>query len=322
MAGYYAYANLTFFCLFFTTLMMLDNYSISAQAQTRVGYYSRTCPRAETIIRSTVSTHFRSNPTIAAGLLRMHFHDCFVQGCDASILIDGTSTEKTARPNLLLRGYEAIDDAKTQLEAACPNIVSCADILAIAARDSIVVVGYGRVSIASETDNLPGFTDSIEVQIQKLVDKKLNTQDLVTLVGGHTIGTSACQFFRYRLYNFNGTGTADPTINPSFLTTLRNLCPENGDASRRVALDTGSENRFEQSYYINLRNGRGVLESDQKLWNDASTRTFVQRFSGPFRGLSRLIFNVEFGRSMVKMSNIEVKTGTQGEIRRICSVVN
>ncbi|KAI3920000.1 hypothetical protein MKW98_001256 [Papaver atlanticum] len=333
MAGYYIHTSLTFFYLLFTTLMMLNNYSISVQAQTRVGYYSRTCPRAETIIRSTVSTHFRSNPTIAAGLLRMHFHDCFVQGCDASILIDGTSTEKTARPNLLLRGYEVIDDAKTQLEAACPNVVSCADILAIAARDSVVVSGGaswsvptgrldGRVSIASETDNLPGFTDSIEVQIQKFVDKKLNTQDLVTLVGGHTIGTSACQFFRYRLYNFNETGTADPTINPSFLTTLRNLCPDNGDASRRVALDTGSENRFDQSYYTNLRNGRGVLESDQKLWNDASTRTFVQRFSGPFRGLSGLIFNVEFGRSMVKMSNIEVKTGTQGEIRRICSAIN
>ncbi|KAI3978503.1 hypothetical protein MKX01_015678 [Papaver californicum] len=250
----------------------------------------------------------------------MHFHDCFVQGCDASILIDGTSTEKTARPNLLLK-------------ASCPNVVSCADILAIAARDSVVVNGGaswsvptgrldGRVSIASETDNLPGFTYSIEVQIQKFVDKKLNTQDLVILVGGHTIGTSACQFFRYRLYNFSGTGTADPTINTSFLTTLRNLFPDNDDGSRRVALDTGSENRFDQSYYTNLRNGRGVLESDQKLWNDASTRTFVQRFSGPFRGLSRLIFNAEFGRSMVKMSNIEVKTGTLGEIRRICSAIN
>lgn len=70
----------------------------------------------------------------------MIFHDCFVQGCDASILIDGPSTEKTAPPNLLLRGYEVIDDAKAQLEAACPNTVSCADILALAARDAAVQV--------------------------------------------------------------------------------------------------------------------------------------------------------------------------------------
>ena len=106
----------------------------------RVGFYSRSCPKAESIVRSTVQTHFNSNPSIAPGLLRMHFHDCFVQGCDASILIDGPNTEKTARPNLNLRGFEVIDDAKARLEAACPGVVSCADILTLATRDAVVLV--------------------------------------------------------------------------------------------------------------------------------------------------------------------------------------
>ena len=120
-------------------LLALSVSYVHCQA-TRVGFYSKTCPRAESIVRSTVQTHFRSNPTVAPGLLRMHFHDCFVQGCDASVLIDGPNTEKTAGPNLGLRGYEVIDDTKTQLEAACPGVVSCADILALAARDSVVLV--------------------------------------------------------------------------------------------------------------------------------------------------------------------------------------
>jgi peroxidase len=262
----------------------------------------------------------------------MHFHDCFVQGCDGSVLITGSGTEKTAFPNLGLRGFEVIDDAKTKLETACPGVVSCADILALAARDSVVLSGGlswqvptgrrdGRVSQASDVNNLPGPSDSVDVQKQKFTAKGLNTQDLVTLVGGHTIGTTACQFFSNRLYNFSSTGAADPSIDPTFLSQLQTLCPQNSGATNRVAFDTGSQNKFDNSYYANLRNGRGILPSDQALWNDASTKTFVQRYLG-LRGLLGLTFNVEFGRSMVKMSNIGVKTGTDGEIRKICSAFN
>ena len=107
---------------------------------TRVGFYARTCPKAEAIVRSTVESHLRADISLAAGLLRMHFHDCFVRGCDASILIDGPNTEKTASTNLNLKGQEIIDDAKAQLEAACPGVVSCADILTLATRDSVVLV--------------------------------------------------------------------------------------------------------------------------------------------------------------------------------------
>ncbi|XP_061363272.1 cationic peroxidase 2-like [Gastrolobium bilobum] len=298
---------------------------------TRVGFYSSTCPRAESIVKSTVQSHVKSDPTLTAGLLRMHFHDCFVQGCDASVLISGTATEKTAFPNLGLRGYEAIDDAKTQLEAACPGVVSCADIVALAARDSVVLSGGlswqvptgrkdGRVSQASDVNNLPGPSDSVDVQKQKFAAKGLNTQDLVTLVGGHTIGTTACQFFSNRLYNFTANGP-DPSIDPSFLPQLRALCPQNSGASNRVALDTGSQNNFDTSYFANLRNGRGILQSDEALWNDASTKTFVQRYLG-LRGLLGLTFGVEFGKSMVKMSNIGLKSGADGEIRKICSAIN
>ncbi|KAG5000540.1 hypothetical protein AAZX31_08G177600 [Glycine max] len=299
---------------------------------TRVGFYSSACPLAESIVKSTVTTHVNSDSTLAAGLLRMHFHDCFVQGCDASVLIAGSGTERTAFANLGLRGFEVIDDAKTQLEATCPGVVSCADILALAARDSVVHSGGlsyqvptgrrdGRISQASDVSNLPAPFDSVEVQTQKFTAKGLNTQDLVTLVGAHTIGTTACQFFSNRLYNFTANGP-DPSIDPSFLPQLQSLCPQNGDGSKRVALDTGSQTKFDLSYYSNLRNSRGILQSDQALWSDASTKTTVQRYLGLIKGLLGLTFNVEFGKSMIKMGNIELKTGTDGEIRKICSAIN
>ncbi|KAL5562934.1 hypothetical protein UlMin_032681 [Ulmus minor] len=304
--------------------LLLGFASILVDGQgTRVGFYSESCRRPESIVRTTVEDHFKSNPAVAPGLLRMHFHDYFVQGCDASL---------TNGANLDLRGFEVIDDAKSRLEAACPGVVSCADILALAARDSVdltrgiswkVPTGRrdGRVSLASDVD-LPGPSDTIDVQKQQFQARGLDTQDLVTLLGAHTIGTAACEFFKYRLYNFTNTGTgADPTINPSFVAQLQSLCPEKGDGTECVDLDTGSADRFDDDYFENLRDGKGVLESDQRLWNDPSSKTFIQRFLG-MRGQRDLNFKFEFGKSMVKMSNIAVKTGPQGEIRRVCSKIN
>ncbi|ESQ31485.1 hypothetical protein EUTSA_v10004581mg [Eutrema salsugineum] len=320
-------------CLFSTFLSCIV-ISVHGQAAarpglggTRIGFYSTTCPNAETIVRNAVTSGFSANPRIAPGILRMHFHDCFVQGCDGSVLISGTNTERTAGPNLNLRGFEVIDNAKTQLEAACPGVVSCADILALAARDSVVLTRGinwqvptgrrdGRVSRASDTNNLPGPGDSVAVQQQKFSALGLNTRELVVLAGGHTIGTAGCGVFRNRLFN-STAGPADPTIDPTFLAQLQTQCPQNGDATVRVDLDTGSGTTFDTSYFNNLSRGRGVLQSDQVLWTNPATRPIVQQLMSP-----RSTFNAEFARAMVRMSNIGVLTGANGEIRRVCSAVN
>ncbi|KAL0427037.1 UNVERIFIED_CONTAM: Peroxidase 25 [Sesamum latifolium] len=163
------------------------------QEALKTGFYSSSCPNAESIVRSTVEAHFNKDPTLAAALLRLHFHDCFVQGCDGSVLIDAASSERKALPNLGLRGFQVIDDVKSQLEATCPGVVSCADILALAARDAVDLSGGpswgvptgrrdGRISSSSDASTLPSPLDSVAIQRQKFAAKGLNDHDLVTLV--------------------------------------------------------------------------------------------------------------------------------------------
>ncbi|XP_057813466.1 cationic peroxidase 2-like [Cryptomeria japonica] len=301
----------------------------TAEAQnTRVGFYSSTCPNVESIVRSTVESHVYSDQTAAPALLRLFFHDCFVQGCDGSILITGPSAEKNALTNLGLRGFDVIEDAKTKVEAACPGVVSCADILALATRDAVVLskgtswnVPTGRrdglVSSSSDAAIMPTPSDSIDVLKKKFSDKGLNTQEFVTLVAAHTIGQTDCQFFNYRLYNFTSDGNADTTINTAFVSELQSACPFGGDASKRVALDKGSQTTFDTSFFKNVRDGNGVLESDQRMWADNSTSPYVRQYAETYYG-----FGTAFAHAMIKMGNIGVKTGSDGEIRTVCSAFN
>ncbi|KAL0792178.1 hypothetical protein Bca101_063555 [Brassica carinata] len=325
--------NLLFILVTFVVLVTAQENGGSSRGvgqRPRVGFYGTRCRNVESIVTSVVRAHVQSNPANAPGILRMHFHDCFVRGCDGSVLIAGSNTERTAGPNRSLRGFEAIEEAKTRLETECPGIVSCADILTLAARDAVVLTGGqswqvplgrldGRISQASDV-SLPGPNDAVDKQKRDFAAKTLNTLDLVTLVGGHTIGTAGCGLVRGRFFNFNGTGQPDPSIDPSFVPLVQARCPQNGDATTRVDLDAGSAGRFDTSFLSNVRSSRVVLQSDLVLWNDAETRAIIEQLLG-LRQPS-LSFGTEFGNSMVKMSLIEVKTGSDGEVRRVCSAIN
>lgn len=304
-------------------------------AQLSPTFYQSTCPNVTNIVGQVIQQALQNDSRIAASLLRLHFHDCFVNGCDGSVLLDDTANftgEKTAGPNNnSLRGFDVVDNIKAALETACNATVSCADILAIAAEQSVVLSGGPSWSIQlgrrdSTTANatlpntaIPAPTDNLSFIITKFQNVGLSLTDVVALSGAHTIGRARCTVFISRLYNFNGTGNPDPTLNSSYLSTLQSTCPQNGNGSVLTPLDPGTQDTFDNNYYINLQNERGLFQSDQELLNTtgASTISIVNDYTG-----SQAHFFSNFSNSMINMGNISPLTGTSGEIRLNCRKIN
>ncbi|KAM0955721.1 hypothetical protein ACFX2I_023989 [Malus domestica] len=193
-------------------------------------------------------------PTFAAPILRMHFHDCFVRGCDGSVLLNSTSNshaEKETIPNQSLRGFHVIDAVKSAVEEKCPGVVSCADILAWVARDAVRMVRRsfwevptgrrdGRVPLASEANRgLPSpFADITQLKAA-FAAKGLSAKDLAVLSGRHTIGISRCLSFMNRLYNFTGNGDTNPKLDKNYIAQLKTKCKP-GDTTSLVEMDPGS----------------------------------------------------------------------------------
>ncbi|XP_045828894.1 peroxidase 40 [Trifolium pratense] len=297
-----------------------------------IGIYQYSCPEAENIIFSWVEQAVSSDPRMAASLLRLHFHDCFVNGCDASVLLDDTKNfvgEKTAAPNVnSLRGFEVINEIKSELELVCPQTVSCADILAAAARDSVLLSGgptwevqMGRkdsitASKEGANNNIPGPNSTVDMLVAKFENVGLTLQDMVALSGAHTIGKARCSTFRSRLQS-NGISDG-PYVNAEFVASLQQLCSGQDNRNRIAHLDLATPATFDNQYYINLLSGEGLLPSDQTLVNgNDQTRQIVETYvENPFA------FFQDFKNSMIKMGSLGSVTQSNGQIRRDCRTIN
>ncbi|XP_031505832.1 peroxidase 3-like [Nymphaea colorata] len=304
----------------------------SSQAQLRLGFYDHSCPQAESIVQVFVKEHIPNAPPLAAALLRLHFHDCFVRGCDASLLLNSTKdnqAEKDSQADMGMRGFDFIDAVKSKLEEACPGVVSCADVVALVARDAVVVIGGpywnvptgrrdGTVSLASETlNNIPPPTLSFSDLKDSFVKKNLSVKDLVILSGAHTIGITSCDFVTKRLYNFTGKGDQDPSLDKFYAANLKKYKCKTPADKTILEMDPGSFTTFDTHYYTNVVKRRGLFTTDGSLLTDSTARSYID---GILNG--SIDFFKEFGLSMEKMGRIEVKTGTEGEIRKVCGVVN
>lgn len=126
-----------------------------------------------------------------------------------------------------------------------------------------------------------------------------------------------------RLYDFfPGGGGSDPSIRPDFLPLLKSECPRNGDINVRIAIDQGSERTFDKQILQNIRNGFAVLQSDAKLNDDPATRAVMDSYFGFLAPVFGPSFEADFVDAIIRMGRIGVKTGSFGEIRRVCSSFN
>ncbi|KAM3332795.1 hypothetical protein ACQJBY_028127 [Aegilops geniculata] len=287
------------------------------------GYYSTSCPSAEKLVKEAVKKAVAAYPGIGAGLIRLFFHDCFVRGCDASVLLTTTNsnnndTEREGLPNKnSLRGFEVIDEAKTAIEAACPNIVSCADIVAFAARDASYFLSNGTINIltpggrydgresfANETDQLPGPFSNVAQLQASFAAKGLTSNEMVTLSGAHTIGRARCMFFSSRFSE----------MEPAYADKLRDECNGNGDTN--VNQDYLTSDVLDKQYYRNVIDKKVLFASDDVL-NSMETRTQV-RDNADIPGA----WERKFEKAMENMGKIKGDQLQRLETRKECWRVN
>ncbi|OAE31360.1 hypothetical protein AXG93_3789s1000 [Marchantia polymorpha subsp. ruderalis] len=308
-------------------------------------YYRHSCPTAESVVRRVVRANVSdpSNPNnlrFAAGL-----------GCDASVLLNGLGTEKTARINKFLQSSEIIDKAKQELEKVSPGVVSCADILQYAARDSVVaelpfaldlkdtselisdvckwilqlngsswkVQGGRRDGCVSRADSADSEIPSPDLDLDGLTAsfnrKGLSRDQMVILSGAHTSAAGHCENLVTRLYNFNSTHATDPSIPAAYAAQLKSLCPQRTfNDSVFIVLDTVSP-FFDAGYYVTLEQHQGLFTSDQILFDDPRTRPLVESLT------DNKLFEKDFGEAMRAMAAVEVKL-YEGEIRNDCRMIN
>jgi peroxidase len=137
------------------------------------------------------------------------------------------------------------------------------------------------------------------------------------VVGAHTLGFAHCGRFSDRIYKFRSKNKIDPTLNPVYAKDLQQQCPKKVDPRIAINMDPTTPRTFDNVYYKNLQQGKGLFTSDQSLFTDKRSRYIVNHFAS-----DNTAFKRAFVAAITKLGRVGVKTGKQGEIRHDCSMVN
>ncbi|CAI9087187.1 OLC1v1021197C1 [Oldenlandia corymbosa var. corymbosa] len=330
MASSKALCFLLFVAIFSVSAFAAEDNEAQQDPGLVLNFYKDTCPQAEDIIREQVKLLYKRHKNTAFSWLRNLFHDCFVQSCDASLLLDSTRTvlsEKETDRSFGMRNFRYLEEVKEAVERECPGVVSCADILVLSARDGIELVGGphiqlktgrrdGRRSRAEILEQyLPDHNESLTVVLERFASIGIDTKGVVALLGAHSVGRTHCVKLVHRLY---------PEVDPSFpadhVEHMLKKCPDaipDPKAVQYVRNDRGTPMKLDNNYYRNILDNKGLLLVDYQLANDKRTLPLVKKMAK-----SQDYFFQEFARAITILSENNPLTGTKGEIRRQCNVAN
>lgn len=300
------------------------------KANLQQNYYSQSCPNAEEIIKKEVAQLYDKHGNTAVSWIRNLFHDCMVKSCDASLLletVEGLESEKASQRSFGMRNFKYVNTIKDAVEKECPRTVSCADIVALSARDGIVMLGGPSVEMKTGRrdskesyakvieDFLPDHNDSLSLVLSRFQSVGVDVEGTVALLGAHSVGRVHCVNLVHRLYP-----TVDPTLNPQYAEYLKGRCPTPDPDPKAVLYarnDRVTPMVLDNMYYKNLLDHKGLLQVDQQLASDPSTFPYVQKFAA-----DNGYFHDQFARAVLLLSENNPVTGDQGEIRKDCRYVN
>lgn len=191
------------------------------------------------------------------------------------------------------------------------------DAVALAGGPNYTVPTGRRDGLESNPDkvNLPDPRISVSGALQMFSAKGMTRNEMVTLLGAHTVGVAQCFFFNDRLSNFEGSGAPDPSMDPTLVAKLNKTCARNDDPS--AFLDQSTPFTMDNQFYKQILLRRGILKIDQELALDNSTARIVSGFASNGIG-----FRQSFAKAMIKLGNLEVLVGKAGEIRKNCRAFN
>jgi peroxidase len=302
----------------------------SGKSELQLNYYEQSCPEAEEIIKQQVINLYNKHGNTAVSWVRNLFHDCMVMSCDASLLLEtsnGIETEKASQRNFGMRNFKYINTIKQAVEAQCPSTVSCADIVALSARDGIVMLGGpsaemktgrkdSKVSYAAVIEDfLPNHNDTVSLVLSRFQSIGIDTEGSVALLGAHSVGRVHCVNLVHRLYP-----TVDSTLDPDYANYLKGRCPTPYPDPNAVLYSRNDRETpmiLDNIYFKNLLKNKGLLIVDQELTSNPETLSFVEKMAD-----NNSYFHEQFAKAIILLSENNPLTGDQGEVRKDCRFVN